>query len=209
MHDTPDKFEIKKDHAAAIGYVAIHWSLVEDHIAWLIYNLLGLQTMPGLAMTAELPTMQRLVLVRTLINLTGNPTWAAKWAEISNEADRLRAERNNIVHAIWIDRDVTNRVKAKGKVDFQQSQMKTPEITAKANEILALSQKLALFNIEVISNGAAKILRQRNLPEPILPQAPLQQSRIRDQKRALKETQRQASRRELEKQREKKDGGDL
>ena len=51
---------IKPDHAAAIGYVAAHWSMVEQQLAFIIYEMLHLHTILGWATTAELTTLRRI-----------------------------------------------------------------------------------------------------------------------------------------------------
>jgi hypothetical protein len=40
---------IKPEHAAAIGYVAAHWSMVEQQLAFMIYEMLHLNTILGWA----------------------------------------------------------------------------------------------------------------------------------------------------------------
>jgi len=51
----PERFPpIKPEHAQAIGYVAAHWSLIEEQLGFIVYGLLNLHTIPGLAATAEL-----------------------------------------------------------------------------------------------------------------------------------------------------------
>jgi hypothetical protein len=55
----PERFPpIKPEHATAIGYVAAHWSLIEEQLGFIIYNLLGLHMIPGMAVTAALNTLQ-------------------------------------------------------------------------------------------------------------------------------------------------------
>jgi hypothetical protein len=66
---------IKPDHAAAIGHVAAHWSLIQEHLGFLIYGLLGLHSMVGHAVTAELSTIQRVQMICTFVGLTGNKAW--------------------------------------------------------------------------------------------------------------------------------------
>lgn len=195
MHDTPEAPFLSPDHATAIGYVAANWALVEDHLGWLIYNLLGLQSMPGEAVTAELPALQRLVLIRTLVGMTGNVQWIERWASLSNEIDTLRIERNNVIHGVWRGDQMTlnpinRRVKAKGRVSITFTPFDPLQIFELSGFILRLANDIAKFNINLVSNGAIEILRSPNPPGPPQPQGHIQQARIRDQKRAQKEAQR-------------------
>jgi hypothetical protein len=45
---------VMPEHAQAIGYVAAHWSLIEEQLAFMIYNLLGLHALPGATVTPEM-----------------------------------------------------------------------------------------------------------------------------------------------------------
>src|SRR5271169_6264090 len=86
---------IKPDHAAAIGYVAAHWSLVEQQLGFMIYSLLDLHTIPGWAATAELTMLQRIHTISAFVNLTGNETWINTRNNLALILDDLRNRRND------------------------------------------------------------------------------------------------------------------
>jgi len=122
---------IKPDHAAAIGYVAAHWSLVEEHLAFIIYSLLGLQAIPGHAVTAELSTLQRISTISAFVSLTGNQAWIDTWDDITKTLDNLRNRRNDAVHSTWRVVGPEHwhmRVKAKGRVSIKQGAISTTSL---------------------------------------------------------------------------------
>jgi hypothetical protein len=87
---------ITSEHAAAIGYVAAHWSLIEEFLATLMYQLIGLHRIPGQVITAEASFIQRIATITALINLTGNAKWIEDWQDIAKVLDGLRTRRNEL-----------------------------------------------------------------------------------------------------------------
>lgn len=169
---------IRPEHAAAIGYVAAHWSLIEEHLAFLISNTLGLHAIPGWAVTAELSTIQRVNMISALIDLSGHPEWINEWAGIIATFENLRNRRNDAVHstsqvvgpAHW-----TLRIKAKGRVSIKQGPVYTPALQRLSDEILELEERIAVFDYEVITGGIGKIINQLHPPGwPVHPPTPRQ-----------------------------------
>jgi hypothetical protein len=187
---------IKKDHAAALGYVAAHWSLVEEHQKYLISSLLGLQPLPGHAVTAEISVLQRLYAIEALVGLTGNKEWITEWSQIVTETNRLRPLRNNAVHAIWHvvgDEHWGMRVKAKGRVSVTFGATPTADLAGLSDEILALEDRIAKFTYKVVIGGASEILKQPSPPGHASAQAQPQsgQAPSRPQARARKPSSRE------------------
>ena len=84
---------------AAIGYVAAHWSMVEQQLAFIIYEMLHLHTILGWATTAELTTLRRINTISAFVNLTGEKAWIDAWADIAVTLDDLRNRQNYAVHS--------------------------------------------------------------------------------------------------------------
>jgi len=158
---------IKPDHAEAIGYVAAHWSVVEEFLAFLIYNLLGLEKIAGWALTAELSTFQRVSTISAFVNLTGKREWIETWDEITKSIDDLRIRRNDAVHSTW---EVVGpahfrlRVKAKGRVTIKQGPVYTPAIRLLAEEIQKLEERVVDFGTILLTEDAGKIINQPKPP---------------------------------------------
>jgi hypothetical protein len=158
---------IKPDHAAAIGYVAAHWSLVEEHLAFIIYSLLGLQAIPGHAVTAELSTLQRISTISAFVSLTGNQAWIDTWDDITKTLDNLRNRRNDAVHSTWRVVGPEHwhmRVKAKGRVSIKQGAISTTSLMSLSNEILDLEDRIAKLTHTLLSADAGKIINQLHPP---------------------------------------------
>jgi hypothetical protein len=140
-------FPITNEHAAAIGRVAVNWSLVEGQVAYLIMSLLSLQASPSHAVTAELGMLARLDLVETLIGLTGSSSWTSEWAEIDKEIDDLRVRRNDVIHAEWRyagrqEEHESIRIKARGRVSITLSLVPTSQIANLSKDISCRSLDL-------------------------------------------------------------------
>jgi len=59
--------QISAKHAAAIGYIAVHWSSLEDAINELIAQLLRTGEELGIAVTSELSIMQKQSMIAALL----------------------------------------------------------------------------------------------------------------------------------------------
>lgn len=163
---------IRPDHAEAIGYVAANWSLVESQLAFMIYSLLGLQTIPGWAATAELSTLQRVFTVAAFVNLTGNNKWIDTWDDITKTFEDLRNRRNEAVHSVWEIVGPTHwrlRVKARGRVTVKQGPLETKALNNLANEILVLLEEMGQLTFELLRDDAAKIINQPHPPGWLIP----------------------------------------
>lgn len=194
--------KIKPDHAEAIGYVAAHWSLVEEFLGFIIYNLLNLHTIPGWAATAELSTLQRVNTISTFLNLIGNKSWIETWDDIAKTLDDLRNRRNDVIHSTWRVVGPIHwrmRVKARGRITIKQGPIYTPSLRALSDEILALEERVAEFSFTLMKGGAAKAFNVANPPgwsPPTQDQSPKSPSRSRNPKRERQQLSRAGRRRE-------------
>lgn len=115
---------LPKDHFAAIGAIAVHWSLVELHMEIMILGLYEIDQGRGLVLTNNLSFPARMSLLRILAN-EGVPAIMTK--EQSEELQALLKrvddgynDRNTIVHGLWKPTDkpgIVRRmaVRARGK----------------------------------------------------------------------------------------------
>jgi hypothetical protein len=167
---------IKPEHAQAIGYVAAHWSFVEEALAGAISFLLQLPPTTRAAVTAEISTMNRMTIIRALVEASGDAELLSEWDILRVEIDRLRVRRNDVVHAVWEVVEpghYAKRIKAKSKLKIEFGPVPTDELMHLSAEILELADKLVSFISGVIFSEAPKRLTDYLLPMPQnLPPAP-------------------------------------
>lgn len=165
---------IKPEHAQAIGYVAAYWSLVEESLGVAIGFLLQLPPIVRAALTAEMSTVSRTQMIRTLIEVSGDVNALADWTVLAREIDQLRSRRNDVVHAVW---EVaghghhSKRVKAKGRFRIDCKPVETAELMALAEAILDISDKLVSFISSVILSSIPTDLADPFLMAPSNPTA--------------------------------------
>ncbi len=191
---------IKPDHAAAIGYVAAHWSMVEQQLAFIIYEMLHLHTILGWATTAELTTLRRINTISAFVNLTGEKAWIDAWADIAVTLDDLRNRRNDAVHSLWEPVGPGHfrmRIKAKGRLSIKQGPVTTPVLSALADEILDLLERLGEFTFTISAHDAWKIINQLSppgWPTPLPAPSPSPKAQPRNPKRERQQRRREARR---------------
>jgi hypothetical protein len=209
----PERFPpIKPEHATAIGYVAAHWSLIEEQLGFIIYNLLGLHMIPGMAVTAALNTLQRISLIGALLGLTGKEDWIGRWGEIAKTLDGLRTRRNDAIHSTWQvvgPNHRGTRIKAKNQVKITSEVIPTKALEDLSTEILVLVGQIDGLILSLLQGGVAKIINQYHpsgWPSPTQAQALSQASpsRIRNPKRERQQLSRAQRRTKALKSREKK-----
>jgi hypothetical protein len=158
---------ISTEHAAALGYVAAHWSLIEEFLGTLQYQLLGLHAIPGHAATAEVSTLQRIGTISALLNLTGKKEWIEEWEDIIVILDNLRNRRNDAIHSTWmmvgLDHRYTRR-KARGRLTVKGGTMKSEDLVQLSEEMLDLFWKLTEFTVPLLQAGVSKIINQFHPP---------------------------------------------
>ena len=163
-------FPVTDDQAAAIGRVAVNWSLVEAHVSFIIHDLLDLPSSPSHAVTAELGMVHRIYLAETLIGLTGNVTWIGEWAKIGKVMDKLRNQRNDVIHAEWRSfgpEDLEGiRIKARGRVSITLSRTPIAQLQKLAKDIAVLEDRLARYAYTLTVGEARKIIASPDPPGP-------------------------------------------
>jgi hypothetical protein len=96
---------LPKEHFAAIGAIAVHWSIVELHMELMILGLYEIDMGRGLVLTNNLSFHSRMSLLRILAN-DGTPALMSKkhsdeLKALLNRAETAFNERNTIVHGVW------------------------------------------------------------------------------------------------------------
>jgi hypothetical protein len=160
---------IKPELAQAVGYVAIHWSFVEEQLATAIRFLLRLPPAVEIAMLAEVPTLTRVTMLRALMEVSGEVELSEEWDDLSDEFNELRAKRNDIVHGVWQVVEPSHylkRAKAKSKLKFEYGPVDTGTVEKLSNEILEFSDKLVSLTSGIIFSNADKKLRDHYLKLP-------------------------------------------
>lgn len=188
---------ISAEYAAAIGYVAAHWTFIEFQFAFLIYNLLGLHTIAGYAVTTEAGALQRLQILTTLIGLTGEEDWINEWGKIAKEFDALRNRRNDAVHAQWQPIGAEHwsmRIKARGQVTVTYGPVPIEDLKELSEKILVLEKMIVDIGSRLFKGGAKKIINQLHPPGPPLPKDPPPRNRAQIPKRERKRAQRAKAR---------------
>ena len=164
----PERFPpIKPEHAQAIGYVAAHWSLIEEQLGFISCNLLGLHPIPGAAVTAGLNTPQRVDLISALVSLTGKQDWIDRWGAVASTLDGLRIRRNDAIHSIWqvVGPDHRGtRIKARGRVKIISEVLPTKALEGLSTEMLALVGQIDELTLSLLQGGAGKIINQFHPP---------------------------------------------
>jgi hypothetical protein len=158
---------ISADHAAAIGYVAAHWSLIEEMLGVMLYQAISLHTIPGYAVIAEISTLQRLNMISALLNLTGNKNWTDAWSDLSVAMDALRNRRNDAIHSTWQvagPEHFRTRMKAKGKLSITRGIVTTAELNQLSEDLLDMFWELTQFWVKLLQAGVGKIINQYHPP---------------------------------------------
>jgi hypothetical protein len=169
---------LSESHLKAIGLVAAEWSYTEVFLESLIWEVGDLHER-GYAITTHIQSETRLFMLEALAE-TRVPSGATK-AEIKKvvaEIRRLRTDRNNIVHSLWLSpaqpqglitgamfrkRKPTpkaTKVQAKGKVVISSKPFTARQIMATVSEIADLVGKMG----DLLS----KIQKERENREAVL-----------------------------------------
>ena len=152
---------IKPDHAQAIGYVAANWSLVEEMLMVAIGFLLNLPPNVRAALTAEVSALNRVIMIRALLEVAKDPELLTEWHLLQCELNDLRVRRNDVVHATWRVVEpghYSTRIKAKSKFKIDFKPVDTLEVVKLSKEIADFSDKLVSFNSGIISSEVPKRL---------------------------------------------------
>jgi hypothetical protein len=161
---------VSGEHACAIGFVAVFWSMAEEMLAWIIHALVGWQVKEdGFAITAQLGALSRINTITTLASVQ-NQEWFDRWCIIAKAADKVRTRRNSAVHAVWIQTAIehqTIRTKARSRVKIEAKQVPISELRELQDDMLNLIDALGDFMGLMISNGAHERVRQPPMLPPL------------------------------------------
>lgn len=164
----PDIFKpISKDHAAAIGYVAAHWSAVELSIASLAERLSGMGKYAAGAVLLNTPHLGQLNIVDVWLNLLGSDLHLAEWALIRKEIERLRPLRNQIVHCEWNvsgDDHYIHYAKAKTFYTLRFETVTADELNKVADECTLLCDSISVFSYNLMVIRASQPINAPNPP---------------------------------------------
>ena len=155
---------LSKNHLIAIGNIAASWSYSEVHLELLIWQLMGIDSDRGNCVTTHLQSETKIHILESLAKKR-LPIAGLKIEITQCVADirRLRAERNNIVHGIWISKKFPKKmdqrgkkatpqiakVTAKGEVKMTQTPWTAKKIMAIAVEIDNLNMRLVSLRIKI------------------------------------------------------------
>lgn len=96
-------YTISKNHLTAIGRVASLWSYTELFLEKLIWLVLGIDNEAGYCVTTHLNSETRIHILESLAKKRlPIPGLQKDLAKRVADIRRLRAQRNTIVHALWI-----------------------------------------------------------------------------------------------------------
>ena len=133
--------------------------------------------------------LQRLNLIKSLVNLTGNEEWVTEWSDLERRIDALRIRRNDAIHSIWEfagNEHVGTRIKSKGRVNLSVTPTHTNELWELASRLMDITKPILDFGDKLLAGGAPKLLRLKRPPGPLPTPHQVQQARSRTQARARK-----------------------
>ncbi|HLX82138.1 MAG TPA: hypothetical protein VKS43_16290 [Burkholderiales bacterium] len=153
---------LSKAQLAAIGALAAEWSYVELALETLIWEIIQVPSERGYAITTHIGSETRLhILLALLDRSVVDAAHRKEIGSIAAEFRRLRTERNNIVHAVWVTKlnkpfllrgllKIRGRkpaaklvkVTAKGSVKITNLSHSTKSISALASEVNSLLSRI-------------------------------------------------------------------
>ena len=169
----PDVFpQITADFAAALGYVARNWANVESILAYLICEMLGLNFRAAVIVTAEMSSMARIDLISALLFETRHQDWLDLWDGVKPELQRLRAIRNELVHATWDvvgDEHAQFYVRARNRTINKHAKFKSDDLVEVADQIAIVSDDLATRLYSILPQVAAELSANSPTLPPLVP----------------------------------------
>jgi hypothetical protein len=163
-------FALTANHLKGIGLVAAEWSYCELALESIIWQVAGIDSERGYAITTHIGSETRIHIVGALAEKkVVTATLKTELKAIVAELRRLRTERNNIVHSVWLSggghpkfftlashmrrgrRPNPDSVKitAKGKVIIHRKPIPSKQIHAIAKEIGDLLSRMHKFQGEL------------------------------------------------------------
>lgn len=153
-------------HLKAIGAVAAEWAFVEMAMEMMIWGLIPIDNNTGYRVTAHIGSETRLHILGALAEVRiSDPVQKKLVAQLITDIRRLRTERNNIVHSVWLTTQsqekfmasllknkggrkptpASIRVSAKGSLKFTHKPYPSKRIMGVAQEIDDLRKKLFAY----------------------------------------------------------------
>lgn len=187
---------IEPRFASEIGYVCVHWSLLETVVFTFLNDLSGGNEAISAVLFAEASFLQKMNMVSAMIHLSRREDWAAEWQGIGTTVDTLRNQRNDVVHGLWgatsDNRHYLMRLRSRSKVSVSTLEKDVAEIKKLANEIVFCLASIDEFRLRLLSQEVAKKIK---FPTgPALNHVQSRQSQAQAQARAEKQARAQESR---------------
>lgn len=153
------KSVLTENHLKAIGLVAAEWSWTELCLENLIWEIAEISNAKGYAITTHVPSETRINILSTLAHIgLANAALNNELATTVARIRKLRTERNNIVHSLWLSSKpreslglmasamkkrrkpipASQKITAKGKIVITSKPLTAKQILAVANEITEL-----------------------------------------------------------------------
>jgi len=169
------KTQLTQEHLKAIGLIVTEWSWVEHSIELIIWELAQIDPDKGRSITTHIQSETRLHILSSLTDsLIHDHNIKKQISQLADKVRKLRGERNNITHALWLKmrpqglisklmklpqkgRFVPSTVKitAKGKVEFTTKPFTAAEIRDVAqrmsdllDEIVDLQSKIREYRAQ-------------------------------------------------------------
>ena len=140
------------DHAEEIGQLVCAWARVEHEIDEAIWKLAGVEENPGACMTAQISNVaRRFDALFALARLRQTPPELLRDLEkVKNEALKLAALRNRVVHDPWASsytslddkKHYRLEVTARSKLDFRYKEVPTDALKRITESIKKLHERL-------------------------------------------------------------------
>lgn len=162
-------YALTANHLKGIGLVAAEWSYCESSLESIIWQVAGIDSERGYAITTHIGSETRIHILGALAEKkVVSTTLKAELTTIVADLRRLRTERNNIVHSVWLSGGAPNfstlasrrergrwpnpdsvKITAKGKVIIHKKPISSNQIHAVAQEISDLLSRMHKFQSDL------------------------------------------------------------
>jgi hypothetical protein len=179
-----------KDHAAALGQVVAAWSLVESYCSLIISYALDIDLVRH-AVLSEINFLQRVSIISALVGETRDQELSDHWDDMLTIIDRLRTERNDMVHGDWratpitdmVTQHIVMRITAKRQVTATLQAVSLDYLIDLEKRIIELVDQLAWFITKLSERGFKKVFSDARTKPPL---DPTQSHKARAQAQARK-----------------------
>lgn len=143
-------------HFSAIGRVAVLWSFLENEVEKLVWTMAPLKQLRAQAVTRHIGNVTLYDVVLTLANLTfpSTPLETKLKASINLIENKLRPERNRIIHGIWGPHGDPDKLTlidstARGTFKFEPKPYDADKILAFASQVDNAAADISDINFEI------------------------------------------------------------